>query len=846
MKRLLSSSLALSLLLGTSLASARDPFALPPLAGVPVPGRSFAGITDASAVSLNPANLAFLPSWELRATWVRTGQGSPIPNRGWSFDIATPLFFDFSAGLRLDLVRPPSGARIDVNYRIITGALAYNLSDSASIGVNLSKTYADVPALQDIWGSTVALSLRPSAYVGVSAGIRNWNRDQSTSGLLWDRSFDGGLTLRPTGKRAFELGLDMAYVDRSESWFPKATLGIDVPKLGRLRGDIALDEPFNDQRAYVASAGLEINAGALQASGGGVFGSWPGADGAGFYAGLAVRGYREPGLPSRKRFAKLRVEKTPGARAHVRLLRALWRVADDPDVLGVGLQLKAEPASSFAYAEELGDAIRMLRARGKKVFCQIEDGAGRALYVCSQADRIVMNPAGGFRVSGLRSQYMYFGEALSKLGVRTDFVRIGAHKSAAEQFTERGPSSTADADHREMLKELERTWIEHIGGGRGISAPELRERIARGPFVAREAKAAGLIDGYAFDDEFDSVVSELVGERVPVVELSQLPTFAKRVPDEMGERDRIAVVYVDGDMIDGRSRDLPIISNRLVGSYTVAAALKEAREDARVKAVVLRVETPGGSSMAADVIWREVMLTAKAKPLVVSMGSMAASAGYYISSPGSVIFANRTTLTGSIGIFYGKADVDELLKKLGVNIVTYRSAPRADAESFYRPFTEDERQELGRKVKIFYDTFVDRVARGRKMTPDEVDAVARGKVWTGEQAVARKLVDHVGGLREALEQAQKMAHVPWDTPLLELPEQPTDLLSTALSLAGLAQAKSPTGESLDEVMFEARSSDAPSAGLPPILLRAARSMLPFVLFESDAPQARLEMEPELP
>jgi len=554
---------------------------------------------------------------------------------------------------------------------------------------------------------------------------------------------------------------------------------------------------------------------------------------------VASRQFLDTGLEATHHYVRLRLEGTPSPRSHVKLLRALWRLAASPEVSGVLLQLKAEPAGSTAHAEELGDALRMLRSRGKKVVCHLEDGGGRALHVCSQADRIYAVPAGGVRFAGLKSQYVYFGGLLGKLGVRAEFVRVAEHKTAPEQFTETGPTPAAAADHQETLRELEKTMLHDIGGGRRISLPELKDRVAQGPFTSREARAAGLIDGVAHDDELDAIVTEVEGRRMPLVPLDASPALAPRPSEIMGSRDRVAIVYLDGDMIDGRSRTLPLVGNRIAGSYTVAAALKQAREDRRVRAVVLRIETPGGSSLAADVLWREVLLTARVKPVIASMGATAASAGYYVASAASEIFANRSTITGSIGIYYGKVDLEGLTQKLGVNLVTYRTAPRADAESMFRPFSDEERQELGRKVKQFYDVFVDRVARGRHLSASEVDAVARGKVWTGEQARERRLVDRIGGLREAIEEARKATQLPSDSPILELPAPPQDLLSTALRLAGVPGA---TGAS-EEPATGASEQPAP---LPPDLLRLLRQLAPLSLHEVDTPQARLEGSPEFP
>ena len=262
---------------------------------------------------------------------------------------------------------------------------------------------------------------------------------------------------------------------------------------------------------------------------------------------------------------------------------------------------------------------------------------------------------------------------------------------------------------------------------------------------------------------------------------------------------------------------------KLVGSYTIADTLKQVREDPRVGAVVLRVETGGGSAMASDVIWRQVQLTTKVKPVVVSMGASAASGGYYIASPASRIFANGLSITGSIGIFYGKADVAGLLKKIGVSVETYKTAPRADAESLYRPFSDEERKELKRKVGQFYDVFLSRVSQGRKMPKSKVDAVGQGRVWTGEQAKDKGLVDEIGGLRQALAYARKSAGMPDYAPIIELPPPDTSLIGRLLGIEGV------------------NNSVIAKATLPRALLDTARAVAPFMIYASDKALARMEL-----
>jgi protease-4 len=260
----------------------------------------------------------------------------------------------------------------------------------------------------------------------------------------------------------------------------------------------------------------------------------------------------------------------------------------------------------------------------------------------------------------------------------------------------------------------------------------------------------------------------------------------------------------------------------MVGSYTIADTLKEVREDPRVASVVLRIESGGGSAMAADVIWRQVQLTARVKPVVVSMGGAAASGGYYIATPATRVFANPLTITGSIGIFYGKADVAELLRKIGVTVEVYKTAPRADAEAIYRPFTDEERAELRRKVGQFYEMFLSRVAEGRRISKGEVDAAGQGRVWTGEQAHKRKLVDEVGGLRQALAEARRLADLPAEAPIVELPREGS-LLGKILGIEGVSAKQ--------------------GLLLPPAVLEMARALAPFALHPPDRPLARIELMP---
>jgi protease-4 len=805
---------------------------------LPAFGRSAVSDEDTSTITLNPANVALMPSWELRWQAAFLDERALVPWQGHAFSLGVPInLLNLGLGLRVDLMDPPaenSGARFGnrSNYTWLTGALAWAPSDAVALGASFQHAYSENPLLDAQSSWSLGYTVRPVNHVGFAIVGHDLNAPTNHAGGHIERSYDLAMALRPFGTRVFELGLEGKYVDAyNPYWIPRGTLGVDIPTVGRLRGEFSMADPSSSagrDRSWLASVqmafALNQPAGTLELAAGTTFGNGLGNDasdqvGSNIITDVAFRGAREPfGAEPTPYAVRIRLEDTPNVRGHVALLRKLWQIAvEEPRVAEVVLELRTSPAGSFAHIEELRDALWYLRQNGKRVLCHLEDADGASLYLCSAASKILINPAGGLRFAGLKTRYFYIKSLLDKLGIKADFVRIGAHKSAPEMFTRDSSSEVAREDKIDLLQQFERHFVAGVAAGRRMQPNALRERIARGPFIASEAKKAGLVDDFAFDDQIDAQAGKLVGYPIKVLDDDDR---APRAPRDFGSGGRIGMVYVDGDMVDGRSQHIPVLGVRLVGSYTIADSIKQFREDPRIKAVVLRIETGGGSAMAADVIWRQVQLTAAVKPVIVSMGSAAASGGYYIATPATKVFANPLTITGSIGIFYGKADVSELLHKIGVSVEVFKTAPRADAESIFRPFTPEEHAELEVKVAQFYDMFLTRVAQGRKLTKSAVDAVGQGRVWTGEQAYQRKLVDEIGGLRQALEEARKLAGLPYDAPVSELPVE-SSFLSTLIGAAG------------------AHASETPL--LPPQVLEFARALAPFAVHPPDAPLARIEL-----
>lgn len=839
--RVFGSTLALLAGMGAAQPAHADP--LPESAEhVVSQGRSLVTDDTAEALVLNPANLAWLPAPEMRFDWVGCPASAVKIGCGTALGLATPLFWGLATSLRLELVTPSVGDGTWGNgfpyagyqYAWLSWGLAGHLGEHTSWGFAYDHSYSNDSYVDSLNALTLALSFRPNTHFAFSAVARNFNRPSQqiipalTAGGIAAPVLDGqygfGMALRPTGRRTFELGVEARYWQGIDQWTERGTVGVDVPGFGRVFGSAEIANLGNDtHRGVVGTAGVELHWGGLSAGGGALFGSGLGnSSTVGEYGTIAFAGYTQPGIPNVSHAVWIRLESTPGNRGHVALLRKLWKIAEQPDVDAVTLILRAEPVDSFAHAEELADALRVLRAHKKKVLCSLEDAGARSLYVCANADRIVLAPGGALRYAGMRSQYIYLRGLLDKLGIKADVVRIGPHKSAAEQFTNEHAGPVAAQDHEDLLLQQAAVFDRNLSLYRHMPEERVREVTLKGPFYAAEAKEAGLVDGFAFDDELERATRELVGHEVSYVEYQD----ETRAPSTFAGRDKIGLLYFDGDMVDGRSQHIPLLDMRLVGSYTMQEQIKKLREDPSIKAVVLRIESPGGASMGADIEWRELQLLAKTKPLIVSMGTVAASGGYYVASASKDVYALPLTITGSIGVFFAKADLSGLLQKIGVTIDTYKTAPHADAESLFRPFTPEERTELEHKVDLIYDTFLTRVSTGRGMAKADIDAVGRGRVWTGQQAYERHLVDHLGGLREALADARAAGGMGDDAPIVEYPPSSSSLAETLLKIAGL-------GGSDDQV-------EAALEKLPPAVKGVAHALAPVLVYGQEQALTRME------
>ena len=458
---------------------------------------------------------------------------------------------------------------------------------------------------------------------------------------------------------------------------------------------------------------------------------------------------------------KLRSRHHPRLRA---VLRALHEAGGDAQVRGLIVKFGGG-VLSWAIAQELRDGLRAFAGHGKPVFAWAETigegGNGSADYLlASGASEVWLQPSGEFGLIGVALETTFLRGALDKLGVEPQLDKRHEYKSAADRIMRK----EFTPEHREAIdRVLETTWthmVEAIAASRNVSVDDVRAAADRAPLSAAEALEAGLVDKLGYRDEVYAAMRQRVGERVQLLFADQWSPRRKAAALIHRHREVIALVEGHGEIRLGRSRA------RGIGSTTVSAALRAAREDERVRGVLLRVDSPGGSAVASDTIWREVALTRDAgKPVVVSMGTFAASGGYYIACPASVIVAQPTTITGSIGVLGGKVVISELLDRVGLTTGVVERGEHALMFSLRRGFSADERERLGLMLDRIYADFVHKVAEGRHMSTAAVDAIARGRIWSGIDAASNGLVDTLGGLREAADIARQRAGLRADAPV---------------------------------------------------------------------------------
>ena len=709
----------------------------------------------------------------------------------------------------------PAALGVKTDWQCILG---YNPSDtiwSAGMGLwgmgftwtgNGDNSRWKLSAGQELWRQTLWLGttwhpenggldygilVRPHRYVSAGFVVRDAFRDE--------RAFSGGIGLRPLWDRLTLFG-DLDFKDSVTAWRTGAALEF-LPGM-ILHGYYADDKTL--------SLGLDLSFGKTRLSGNGS--AEMGADTLSpefneFQLEISGTPYPTLSVPQKKWLdVTVRGPYSEDGRAFLgseptfyEFVTMLDSAAHDPAISGMLVRLEGNP--SAAQVEELHGIIKKARKQGKfVVFYADAMGIGQ-VWLASAGDRIVMPPSGEVAFPGLRGGSYYLKGTLDKLGLYADFERIKEYKTAAEPLMSDTMSTAQKEQYSAILDDIYNNLIDYLAEGRVMPPESVDALVDVGFFSAPKALSAGLVDTTAYEDELEDVVKGYAGGKVKLVKAERY--FSRREIPRAWREDKplIALIVAEGSIISGKG-GVSLVGGKSMGKE-VAEAMRKARKDKKVKAVVFRVNSGGGSALGSDLIWREVYLTAKEKPVIVSMGDVAGSGGYYISCAATRIIATPATITGSIGIITGKLVAKDLFGKMGVTkpmVTTGHKHVLIWDET--RKFTDEERRFVQDMLQEGYDDFTRKVSEGRGITRDSVNAIGRGRIWSGITAKEIGLVDQLGGLTDAIELAKQEAKLKDAKVVFYHPRGSSffsSLRNLGVALSGFQQKLGPTASYIEAI-----------------------------------------------
>jgi protease IV len=744
-----------------------------PRTGIALPTAQSAAVEDATALLVNPAGLALVEGFEVNLGGFLRSDGRASQTDLDGALVTTPMR-GLGIGLGMGLT--------------FADAVSTRLRTSAGIAAAADSTFSLGAALHAItplggsgstdWSLDVGSQIRPARWLALGIGIEGLG-DQD----LGPASGRGGVSLRPLGE-LLTVGLDARLIPGSRdpgsaryagalAIVPGAAVRLDLGGLALTAGASMknLGAQTSGRPELELGGALEVNGGKLGATllggadgilaatqrgwGGGRLrlssAEWtPIFPDRGRWLAFALAG---EGVPLAERNRSLLTQLFTDEPQPIAILAALRNAAEDEGVDGVLIELKGL-SLGWGRLAELRGALVTLREAGKKVVVHLDSADDADMYLASAADRIYLSPAGHLEMNGLRAELLYLGDTLGKIGIEAEAVAAGRYKSAPRQLTANEPSEEELEVQNALLDGVYGAVTEMVAAGRGLAVDEVKAIIDRGGLTGPAALEAKLIDGLAYPDELKGHIDELAGRRV-FLETRHLSREERRV--RWDTPPRIAIIPVDGTITMGGGISL---FGRGASARDIIDAIEEAAGDDDVKAIVLRVDSPGGDALASDLIWRAVMKAREKKPVVASLGDVAASGGYYVAAGAHTILAEPNTVTGSIGVFGLLFNAERLADDIGVR--TYPLERGAlPGPSTFRPLSDAERAALQLSVDATYERFLDAVTAGRGeqsgLDKEQLRAVAEGRVWTGAQAEERKLVDRMGGIMDALDEARSRA-----------------------------------------------------------------------------------------
>ncbi len=787
----LSAMVSLSLLPAPSSAQTR-----PATAGLEGPARLWTAPGGALTLGTHPAAMAWVDG--VRVRFLHVGEltgGNLALGTGNGLYAVSGLPYGLGIGFSAERVDGQDVMGRDARFGRLGIGLAWAPGRTFSMGGSLN--YLAGGEFGGVTGLNLSFGLRPSRFVEFSLAVHDvlgpLGLTTSTHRVPATFHLAGAVIAGDSGVR-MEVGVAQSTDDRLGL---RGAVQATIPRFGDVVAQVEVDdlrETGGRTRDVRVTGGFEARLG-NHSLGGGVMGRFA-PDGSSYYATGEIGGPWAHGLPEPRYVAELEI-RDMSARGLVRVVHLLDRALHEREVAGVVLRPRVK--LPLAHAQELRLMVDALMAAGKPVVCHLESASAGEWYACAGAARTFIDPAGSVQLIGPSMEMMSLGGLLENAGVRADFVRIGDYKSAPEQLTNERISAATREQYDAFLDDVYTRFTRDLARDAEVPVARVRNWVDAGPYVAPEAVTGQLVDGALGVEDLHDSAREVMGTR-------SIRSGLRNYRDEDGPRQGIGIVVVDGAIVDGENVDIPLLEIHQSGARTIIATLDAYARDPNIAAIVLRIDSPGGSALASEQIWRAVRRAREHKPVIASLGAVAASGGYYIASAADEIWADPATLTGSIGIYYGKVDFQELAETVGVNVEILGRGRRSGATSLFRPFTDDERQRLQEMIASMYQLFLTRVAEGRDMTVDEVDALGQGRIWSGDRAQQNGLVDRLGGLGAALAQARVRANLAPSCRVSVAPGRPGDLLDYVLG--GASGSVELGGPAVDGTHSAARASGA--------------------------------------
>ncbi len=744
---------------------------------LPLPNRSASLVDDASAVDINPGGLGLIKGSHILYQYSRLQRTNGSGHRFfWAGNLlkvftASMGYTFFNPGDRPDQVlafpNPPSASSgFPLNpYSLLSVGLGLNSEKKVGLGFSYHRLFpkqnSDMESAE-FWD--IGMLIRPHDKLSAGFSITNLNQPVLKKDVQERTWFDFSFGVRPWSDY-ITLAADIMYSPHHQEVEPHYTLRVDpMPGLqivGYVDNRLAHSVGINFDLSHLgigSFARLSEKKGLLDYS---VHMRMSKE----FFPSISGDGQRKR-KPLSLAVIHLKddyeYKKYAGqfsfslGEDYLQLLLTLDKISKDRQIGGVFLKID-KLSMGLARIEEVKRLLEKINRQGKMTIAYLKEGSDSDYYLAISCKKILVHPAGSFFINGFSQEMIFLNQGLEKLGVKAQFVRRGKYKNAPDMFTRKKASPEQLEVSKSIVDDIQGRLVNQIIHHRKIAKPVIEKMMALGIQAPAQMLKSGLADQAFMEMELESGLEKVLHRPVLMVTDYEERIYKER---QWAPWPRIALVYLDAPIVSGRSHESPFGFGNTVGADTIAEILSEIRLNPEIKGVILRIDSPGGSALASDEMWEQVDITRRVKPVVVSMGDVAASGGYYVASAADFILAEPSTITGSIGIFGGKLSLNNLLEKLGINTEVIKDTASADIFSPFRPFNQKELEEMQKHIDVGYHRFLDQVARGRSLKKEKVAQIAEGRVWTGRQAKEIGLVDKMGGIIDAIEMVKVRLNVP--------------------------------------------------------------------------------------